>query len=115
MMRYGIMHTLLIVMITAAPCVQANEFIKKSKQKKESTGRIKQDVVDQLESIARKIGENIQQSVEIQNLMFDLTKEIMNDERSGAGLHELRKKLESALKKLEEQQVELQRILVNCK
>ncbi len=99
------------------PCLFANEFVvsKKTKEKKEMAASVKEDIAELLESALRQLGKNIQQSVTVQNQLFDKIKEICGDgQQSTLQLKELREKLEKHLKKLEEQQAELQSFFVVC-
>lgn len=96
--------------------VDASEFVKKPKQKKESTSQVKEDIVELLESALRQLGKNIQQSVDVQDQIFDKIKEILGDNQMSADqLKALRFRLELHLKKLEEQQADLYDILLSCK
>lgn len=100
------------------PFIFANEFVvsKKTKTKKETAAQVKEDVIELLESTLRQLGNNIQESVTVQNKMFDKIKEMCSDnQQSTDQLKELRNKLEKYLKKLEDQQADLQDILWSCK
>jgi septal ring factor EnvC (AmiA/AmiB activator) len=102
-------------MFLAAP-LSSSEFIKKPKQKKETTSQVKEDIAELLESALRQLGKNIQQSVDVQDQIFDKIKEILGDNQMSADqLKALRFRLELHLKKLEEQQADLYDILLSCK
>ena len=92
------------------------EFIKpKTKSKKEIAAQVKQDIADTLECLLRQVGTNIQQSVVVQNQIIDKIKNLVEDTaQSTQQLKETRNKLENYLKKLEEQQADLQNFLLIC-
>jgi hypothetical protein len=93
----------------------ANQFIvsKKTKEKKESSAHVKEDVVELCESALRQLGCNVQQSVTAQNHIFDKIKSLcIEGQQSTAQLKELREKLEKYLKKLAEHQADLQELLI---
>lgn len=92
------------------------EFIKvKTKTKKEIALHVKEDIAELYESMLRQIGNNINQSVDVQNQIFDKIKKLMNDASlSTYQLKELRHKLENYLKKLEEQEADLHNFLLLC-
>ncbi len=92
-----------------------NEFIKKPKAKKESVAQVKEEVAELLESVLRQVGQNICQSIDVQNNVFDKIKEIMSDNQlSCEQLKQLRARLEKQLKVLEEQQAQLYDIILSC-
>jgi hypothetical protein len=97
----------------------ANQFLisKKEKSKKEKILHVKvEDIVDLLESGLRQLGKNIQESVILQNQIFDKIKEICTQgQQSTAQLKEFRDKLEKNLKKIEAQEQDLQNFLIVCK
>lgn len=101
-----------------ASSLHANEFVvsKKTKAKKEMAVRVKEDIAELLESALRQLGSNIQQSVIVQNQIFDKIKEILEgSQQSTSQLKELRDALEKYLRKFEEQQADLQSFLLVCK
>ncbi|MDP3788055.1 MAG: hypothetical protein Q8Q60_01895 [Candidatus Chromulinivorax sp.] len=115
MMQQNTLYAMIVTVLLVVPCVHAHEFVKE-KVKKESSTQVKQDIAELLESAVRQLGNNIKESVTVQNQMFDQIKEIMGDsQQSTAQLKELRKKLEACLKNLEDQQAELHTILLTCK
>lgn len=99
------------------PTIFANEFVvKKTKTKKEIAVHVKEDIIELLESSLRQLGRNIQQSVAVQNHIFDMIKNVCDDgQQSTAQLKELRDRLEKYLKKIEEQQVDLQSFILQSK
>jgi len=95
-----------------------SEFVvcKKTKTKKETAVHVKEDTIELLESSLRQLGCNIKQSVTVQNQIFDKIKEMLEDnQKTTTQLKEFRDNLEKYLKKLEEQQVDLQNFLLSCK
>ena len=95
-----------------------SEFVvcKKTKTKKETAVRVKEDIVELLGSSLRQLGCNIQESVTVQNQIFDKIKVMLEDnQKTTAQLREFRDNLEKYLKKLEEQQADLQNFLLSCK
>jgi ElaB/YqjD/DUF883 family membrane-anchored ribosome-binding protein len=96
--------------------VDASEFVKKPKQKKESAAQIKENIAELLESVLRQLGHNMQQSVDVQHAIFDTLKDILGDNAmSVEQLQQLRIQLQQHLKKMQEQQNELYDILLSCK
>jgi uncharacterized protein YpbB len=117
-MRQKVWYSIIFIIFVVAPMSFANEFVvaKKTKAKKESCVHVKEDIVELLESALRQLGSNIQQSVIVQNQIFDKIKEILGDsQQSTSQLKDLREKLEKYLKKIEEQQADLQSFLLACK
>lgn len=103
-------------LLFVAPMYCGAEFIKKPKPKKETSSQVKEEIAELLESAVRQLGQNIKQSVDVQNKMFDAIKEILSDNQlSTQQLKELRNRLEQHLKKLEEQQADLYDVLLSCK
>lgn len=95
-----------------------NEFIvdKKTKPIKEMALRVKEDIADFLESILRQLGKNIGQSVYVQNHVFDMIKDLFDDQTlSTQELKELRSYLTEYLHTLEKHQVDLQNFLYDTK
>lgn len=112
-MKKSIGIVLLILLIV--PMSFSNEFVvsKKDKAKKEIAGRVKEDIAELLESMLRQLGTNIQQSVSVQNYIFDTIKDVCGQgQKSTAQLKELRDKLEKYLKKIEEQQADLEAFML---
>jgi len=106
---------LLVFMMCSIELCYANEFVvsKKSKSKKEIAIHVKEDVVELCESVLRQVGKNIQQSVAVQNQVFDMIKMIAEDNSlTTAQLKEVRGKLEKYLKELEDQWAQSQLFLL---
>ena len=109
-------HLWIISLLFALAPLQGSEFIKKTKQKKETSSQVRDEIAELLESTLRQLGQNMQQSIDVQNKIFDKIKEIMSDSSlSIEQLKELRIRLVKHLKKLEEQQAELYDIVLSCK
>jgi predicted nucleic acid-binding Zn-ribbon protein len=99
-----------------APVCATSEFIKKPKQKKESASQVRDEVAELLESALRQLGQNIQQSIDAQNKIFDTIKEIMSDSTLSIDqLQDLRARLQKHCQNLQEQQAELYDIVLSCK
>ena len=104
-----------MLLMSVASVVATSQYVK-TKQKKESASQIKDDIVELLVSVLRQLGQNIQQTVDVQNQAFDMIRKIFSDNQlSAEQLRDLRCKLEKHLKKLEAQQAELYDILLSCK
>lgn len=94
----------------------SNEFVIVKKEKKQTAAQVKEEVVELLESVVRQLGQNIQQTVDTQNRVFDMIKSMISqDQSSTQKLKDQRAMLETHLKKLEQQQAELYDILLACK
>jgi ElaB/YqjD/DUF883 family membrane-anchored ribosome-binding protein len=96
----------------------ANQFVisKKEKSKKEMASHVKDDIVELLESTLRQLGRNIQQSVTVQWQIFDTIKDMYGQgQQSTVQLKEIRDKLQSFLKKIEQQQEDFRDFLLTCR
>lgn len=114
MMYHKVWYGIMLGMLCTVSYLCANEFIK-TKPKKEVAAKVKEDIAELLESAVRQLGRNIQQTVIVENKIFDTMKELLEGgQRSTAQLKELRTTLEKYLKKFEEQQLELQNFLLAC-
>lgn len=106
-MKKNILYGVFVGTFLFIPMNLANQFVKK-KPKKEIAVRVKEDIVELLESCLRQICGNIQELVTVQSQIFDKIKEIYEDgQPSTSQLKELRDNLEKNLKTLQTQQADL--------